>query len=124
MSATVGILEFGDVTLVKVTGEFDAQVADMFVASTMRGSGDVEVNLAEVTFLDSAGLSALAQAVAALDGEGRRVRVSCASPIVRQVIEICVMTELLGLDSEQPPRGDARMGRDMPSGCAARRVGP
>ncbi len=84
-------------TVVTVHGEFDMLLADRFVSSSLAGDGPVEVDLTAVTFLDSAGLSALAQVAAALDGEGRSLRVLDASIIARQVIGICGMDDLLGL---------------------------
>jgi len=87
----------GGVTSVTVRGDFDALIADRFVNAALLGNGPVEVDLGAVTFLDSAGLSAMAQVVAALEGEDRRLRVVDASSIARRVIDICGMEELLGL---------------------------
>jgi anti-anti-sigma factor len=101
-SDAIDVVEIEGVTTVTVRGDFDALVADGFVSAALKGAGPVQVDLIHVTFLDSAGLSAMAQVVAALDGEDRALTVVDASAIARRVIGICAMDELLGLG---PPAG-------------------
>ena len=69
---------------VTVTGEVDASTAPgmrgaLLAAVAHGGSGPVRVDLSGVTFLDSAGLAALAAAHRAAQGAGRELRVRCGT---------------------------------------------
>ncbi len=69
---------------VTVHGEVDSMTAPglrdcLLEALSRPGSGPVEVDLSRVTFLDSAGLSALATAHRAAGTAGRELRIRCGT---------------------------------------------
>jgi anti-sigma B factor antagonist len=71
-------------TTVCVSGEVDSTTAPglrncLLEVIARPGTSDVEVDLREVTFLDSAGLSALATAHRAADAAGRVLRMRCGT---------------------------------------------
>jgi anti-sigma B factor antagonist len=60
------------------------------------GSGDVELDLAAVTYIDSSGLYAVLNARDLLGAQGRTLRVVQASPQVAQLFRLCAVSDLLG----------------------------
>jgi anti-sigma B factor antagonist len=71
-------------TTVCVSGEIDSTTAPglrncLLEVIARPGSGAVEVDLRQVTFLDSAGLSALATAHRAAEAAGRVLQVRCGT---------------------------------------------
>lgn len=82
----------GGGVLVRVTGgvdmatvaAFEHGLAEAFASS----SGDVRLDLSEVTFFGSEGVRALIAAQGAPAAAGRSVQVVAASPIARRVLEI------------------------------------
>jgi len=56
----------------------------------------VKVDLAEVTFMDSTGLTTLMDAYFAAQGNGWTFAIRRASPAVRRVFELAGVTRLLG----------------------------
>jgi anti-sigma B factor antagonist len=71
-------------TTVCVSGEVDSTTAPglrncLLEVIARPGTSDVEVDLRAVTFLDSAGLSALATAHRAADAAGRVLRMRCGT---------------------------------------------
>lgn len=92
----------GAVRLV-VVGEIDmsnaAQVRDAGTAAvTAADVSGLDVDLSAVTFLDSTGLGALVAVRTAGADLSRAVRITAASPRVRQVIEVCGLSSEFGLD--------------------------
>lgn len=80
----VQITTSADRCSVAASGEVDSATApglrDCLLEALARpGVGTVEVDLSRVTFLDSAGLSALAVAHRAATGSGRRLMVRCGT---------------------------------------------
>lgn len=93
----------GAVRLV-VSGEIDMsnaqQVRDAGIAAvTAADVSELGVDLSAVTFLDSTGLGALVAVRTAGADRSRAVRITAASPRVRQVIEVCGLSAEFGLDS-------------------------
>lgn len=87
-----------------VSGEIDmsnaAQVRDAGIASVSADSvHGLDVDLSGVTFLDSTGLGALVAVRTAGSDLSRVVRITEASPRVRQVIEVCGLSAEFGLES-------------------------
>jgi anti-anti-sigma factor len=82
----------GGDTLVRVTGGVDMSTVAAFeralAEAFAQGSGDVRLDLSEVTFFGSEGVRALIAAQGAPAASGRTVRVVAASPIARRVLEI------------------------------------
>ena len=78
------------------------RLSDAVVAAVEQGSSSVELDLSDVTFIDSSGVQCLVQARrAAADHDDGRVKVTGMSTQVRRVLEV---TGLLGpLTGGDPP---------------------
>jgi anti-anti-sigma factor len=61
----------------------------------------IEVNLAEVTFMDSSGVNALVACRAAAERVGCRITVSHPQPPVRRILGITGLAAVFGLTSSQ-----------------------
>jgi anti-sigma B factor antagonist len=102
----VSIVHVDGHTKVRVTGEIDLATAtelrqrlDPVLAA---GTGDVDLDLSEVTFLDSRGLVALLHARQALHDNHRRLRVRNPSKPVLRVFELSGVLDMM-MDGRQPP---------------------
>lgn len=83
-SDTATVVVGGDVDLATVAG-LDRQIAS---ALDTPGIAAVTVDLSDVTFLDSSGISALIKARKLADERKIRLRVNGASGFIRQVLEL------------------------------------
>lgn len=92
----------GSTGVVVVAGEFDLNGSDPFarVVSELvdQGAQEVRVDLDEVTFIDSSGLSALVHVRETVEARGRSFRLGHLSASVERVLE------LSGLRDELHPR--------------------
>jgi anti-sigma B factor antagonist len=87
----------GDVVRVTVAGELDAFTAPQLGAALKSATaGEVIVDLAGVTFLDSAGVHVLADAHRRVVTAGGRLRVLGCRRTVRRPLEISGLWALLG----------------------------
>jgi anti-anti-sigma factor len=89
-----------DRTVLTVAGEVDmvgvpSLVEAIRTAITRPGAALVEIDLTDVTFLDSAGIAALVQGRGVADGAGVRLRVVAADGMVRRVLEVTGVWEHL-----------------------------
>jgi len=86
--------------IVIVTGEIDLgtgpELQERLLDAALPGDADVVADLAEVTFLDSTGLAALAVSHRRLAADGHKLIVRNPRPMIRRVIEIT------GLDTVIP----------------------
>lgn len=93
----------GERVEVTVRGEIDLLSAPALRAALLdaaqSGVPDVALDLADVSFIDSTGLSVIVQAWRRLDAEGRQLRIAAASAPVTRVVTTSGLTELLGLDT-------------------------
>ncbi|GAA2372694.1 hypothetical protein Cme02nite_01240 [Catellatospora methionotrophica] len=98
-----------DRVVVWLQGEIDLMVADRLLSelhAAVEQSPEIEVDLAEVTFLDSTGIRALLNAHAAALRLGHRIYVTNASGIVMQVLEVTGVDSLLTADPrDRRPQG-------------------
>ena len=89
----------GDVGIVRVTGEIDVATAPGLRAQLASAYdtdvGNVLVDLGEVTFMDSTGLSVLVDACHRLDTVRRKLHVIRVTPAVRRLFDIAGVTTLL-----------------------------
>ena len=87
--------------LVSVRGEVDLHTAphlERVLDDAMRaGEGDLHVELARHSFIDSTGLRVLIQAAQRLEAMGRSLRASTENPHTRGVIETMGLAEKMGL---------------------------
>ena len=83
----------------RLSGEIDESNADAIphavLAAGIEG-GHVVIDLADVTFMDSSGLSAILRCRAGLQHKGVAVEVRNANGQVRRLFEITSLTGLLG----------------------------
>jgi anti-sigma B factor antagonist len=97
----------GDVGIVRVSGEIDVATAPALreqLASALEIDViDVVVDLGEVTFMDSTGLSVLIDACHRLGKSGRKLHVVGATPSLRRLFEIAGVTELLDVQELVDP---------------------
>ena len=107
----VSMIQIDGHTRVRVTGEIDlATATDLrrrLEAVITVSSGDLELDLGDVPFLDSRGLVALLAARRALHDKDHRLRVLNPSKPVLRVFELSGVLDVM-LDERQPP-GDSRL---------------
>jgi len=89
MDSTVFTVDVGE-RCVRVSGEIDSFTAPEMIEAVLR-SALVELDLSEVTFMDSAGLHALMK----LRAERGSLRIVAISPRVKRLLEITSMSEHL-----------------------------
>jgi len=63
-----------------------------------QGSTSIVIDLAEVTFLDSTGLSVLVAGLKRCQGSGGDLRVASPQPNVRRVLEVTGLADVFHLD--------------------------
>jgi anti-sigma B factor antagonist len=99
---------------VEVVGEFDLALRPAFERIVAGAGGDVVVDLGAVTFLDSAGITAVVQARKAAVERGAELRIGGASSTVVRMFQITGLLEYLGLEPLGPPEGDGIEGTTGP----------
>jgi anti-anti-sigma factor len=106
----VSIVQIDGHTKVRVTGEIDLATAtelrQHLEGVIAGGTGDLDLDLGDVTFLDSRGLVVLLAARQALHDKDHRLRVLNPSKPVLRVFELSGLLDVM-MDERQPP-GDAR----------------
>ena len=114
---------------VAVSGEVDLATAEVLRDSLLGVLRDeaptmLGVDLAGVTFLDCAGISALVAVRNAAARTGRQMRVTHAQPIVRRVLDLTGLLDVFTAPIERPqphgPRFDCRSGTGSVPAAAAR----
>lgn len=84
-------------TTVSVVGEIDSSNCEQLqaVLTDQANTGQVDVDLSEVSFIDSSGLRALLLGHRVIGEAGGRMRITAASENVRRLFEITGLTERL-----------------------------
>ena len=94
----------GSARVVRASGEVDVVTApllrDRLNGAVNEGSGDVVVDLAEVTFMDSTGVAVLIGARNGLRGTDRKLLLRNPTAPVRRVLEMLALAEVLPIESE------------------------
>jgi anti-anti-sigma factor len=90
----INCLLANDASVIRVTGDFDQTLVDLFTDAVTGGDGDVVVELGEVTFVDSSALHCLVAAKHSLAERCRSMVIASRSEPVARVLE------LTGLDEE------------------------
>lgn len=94
-------------TVVIVRGEIDMHTASQLSAVVQLAcvnSEVVELDLAELEFLDSTGLGVIAGALDLLDRSGGRLELRNVPPMVMRLLQMTDMARLLTIISERPRR--------------------
>jgi anti-anti-sigma factor len=86
--------------LVRVTGEIDMANVDEFIVALGEVQGDITIDCANLTFIDSSGINALVQAKNRTKLDGSRVQLLNVSPSFARVLEV------LGLSAWLDPKCD------------------
>ena len=89
----------GGTVVVAVVGDVDQVTRHQFaeaVDEAVDRARRVEIDLSEVSFMDSAGINALVRCHAAAERYGRSLAVLDPQPGVRRVLDICGLLDVLG----------------------------
>ena len=92
----------GGATIVAVAGEVDLATAPELRAALMAVPGDLTVDMAEVSFMDSTGLSALITAQKHTVGSGHRFTVTNESDLVARTMELTGLYDVLHPNGVEP----------------------
>jgi anti-sigma B factor antagonist len=85
--------------LVTVAGEVDMATAPELAETLSEcASGSVTVNLAEVTFMDSSGVTALLMATERLERRGCTLTLQSVRPDIWRVLELCGVDTVLTIE--------------------------
>src|ERR1700709_1722009 len=88
------VFDVGEIHVVSLVGEVDLGTAEGLVDWLVDVSGSlVVVDLSQLTFMDSSGITAVVQARARVEQEGSELRLTRALPNVERVLEIVGLTE-------------------------------
>jgi anti-sigma B factor antagonist len=97
----------GSCPVLKVAGEVDIQTSPVLHDHLTRvldeGHTSVIVDLTDVTFLDSTGLSVLIAGLKRCQGSGGSLRVASPQPNVRRVLEVTGLDDVFDLDPPDEP---------------------
>jgi anti-sigma B factor antagonist len=108
---TIDVSDLGPAVRLTATGEIDSTSApvlrDRLEALLDAGVDEITVDLADVTFLDSAGLCVLAAAYRRATAEQRRLRVLASSRAVIRPLQITGLWDLLQVEKVAPGAGSA-----------------
>ncbi len=63
----------------------------------------IRLDVAAVTFIDSTGLAGLLDAMATIEGEGRRLELANCSPAVTRLLEITALTDRFAAAADGAP---------------------
>jgi anti-sigma B factor antagonist len=95
----VRVLHHQSHTVLRVEGEIDLATAPLLRSYLddviADADGPILLDLADVTYIDSTGLSAILAAYATVDGQDRDLRVVKASVQVRQLFDLCGITDVI-----------------------------
>lgn len=104
---TAVVRDSDGVTLIELRGELDIATAgplrDALVALDLNGGLEVRMDLTNLTFIDSAGVSVIASACKRVRASNGTFSVRCQGP-VRRVFEIEGLVEFLELDEDGQSR--------------------
>lgn len=103
------VLEHEGDTLLRVVGEIDSYTAPLLrrrlVEQVDRRAGEVVVDLAETSLIDSTGLGVLVSAAGRLREGGGRLVVLCPSPFIREVFAMSGVDQLIDVVATDGPSG-------------------
>ncbi len=95
-------LAHGGVVVLAPYGDIDLYVADelrsRLAAAADGGASALVLDLSEVTFVDSMGLSVLLGGLRRMQADGRELRLAGPSPEVRRLIEITLLDRVFTID--------------------------
>lgn len=108
-SARITVSQRGDVTRIEVVGDLDQTAApavwDLVGAAIEEGTGEVQLSLAQATFVDSIGLRMVIQASREAAARERPFRLVDVAEQPRRLLELVGLDTLL--DGDAPAGGAA-----------------
>jgi anti-anti-sigma factor len=122
-SPSATVLAEGTGRVVVLRGEVDFStaplLADALSRVIVRRSGDVAVDLAQLEFVDTAGIRVLTACRDMLDRDGRRLTLRSPSPLVARILRVFALSDLVetqasrdawqGAGAEPASRGNMRI---------------
>jgi anti-sigma B factor antagonist len=104
----IGMRGEPDAVIIALSGEFDldvaAELAPCVAAAVEAGHGDVVIDLAEVSFIDSSGIAAILRERQQVDGH--RLLIRNARQNIRRVFGMAGLSDVLDGDSAVGVDGD------------------
>ena len=87
-----------------LAGEIDFSVTpaarERLLQLTEKYTGDLVLDMADLTYIDSSGLALLLEARKHLQEHGRTVRIRSIAPQVRKLLQLTQLGEMFGLSDE------------------------
>ena len=100
----------GSCPVLRVAGEVDIQTSPILQKHLLevldQGKISIVVDLGEVTFLDSTGLSVLVAGFKRCQAAGGDMRIVSPQPNVRRVLEITGLTDVFHVEAPEEPASD------------------
>lgn len=96
----ISVAHRADETLVALSGELDVASTSELQARLREGdvaSGDLNMDLSQLSFIDASGLHALVAAYRGASQRGQRLRVTRTSPSLERLLALTGARALLGL---------------------------
>ena len=91
-------LQLNDVDgVIQVSGEIDASTAGQLSAALAEREGDVVIDVAGVSFIDSSGIRALISAQQALEAQSSTMTIRNPSPAVLRLFQLSSLEEFFNL---------------------------
>jgi anti-sigma B factor antagonist len=104
---SITVVRSGADAVVTLAGELDMatapELADVFEALVADGPGEIVVDLAELSFVDSSGLAVFVTTQNALHEQGRRLSLRSPRRHAIKVLEIAGLIEFLDVQTEPSP---------------------
>ena len=121
MQLSISVQHHGDRAVIKVGGEVDLatspQLQAVLVDLVDRGLHQLTIDVAQVSFLDCAGIGMLVDARRRVNEHGGSLKLVRPRPFVRQVLALTGMTTVLPIE---PPDGEAITPTTWPPAAASR----
>ena len=98
-------------TVLSVAGEIDLAVTDDFVAvadACLAQASGIELDLGDVTFIDSSGLGVLVRVRKEADQQSKSFNLARVSPAVQRLLEVTGLDHVFQMDDAQDVRASVR----------------
>lgn len=94
-------IEVGEGGGLKIAGEIDYTVTPKVRSSVLehikKTKGELEVDLSELSYLDSSGLAVFIEARRKLIDQGRSLRITALTPQVKKIFQLTQVGQLFGV---------------------------
>jgi anti-sigma B factor antagonist len=93
----ITVKAYRPIAVVSLTGDLDMATAPRLATHLERLNGDVRLDCAGLSFIDSSGLEVLVRAHQAMNDRGRQLLIGGLSPLCRQPFEVTGLAAVLNL---------------------------